>query len=578
LKKSFISKELKWALSFLKSYIFGIIVILIFTFGKNYSFALLPSVSTKFLFELITPEKIHLLYRYFFIALGLIFARAFFQFLAGYSVRIINHSALKKIRDKFFSHLMILDLDFFKENKTGNIISIGINDIDIIRRHFYQGLIKFLSDVMMLIIIFVKIFILNWKITLVCLTVMPILYWLIRIIGNKMREISRKLRKNLADLSINLHETTTGIEVVKAFAQEEYEISQFKKNTKKYKKTFLKLSLLARLLGPLTEVIIYFFAMILVGIGSFYIIRGMWDVKHLTEYLLLLGIMTKPITNIPTFISKYKIVTASIERVHNILLIKPKVKERENAIDRTIDGKLEFKNVWFSYDKTVNVLRNINFRVEKGEILALVGPSGAGKTTIINLIPRFYDCTRGSVFIDNTNVKNYSLDSLRTQIGIVSQNVVLFNTSILDNIKYAKRDATEQEVIWAAKEAYAYDFIMELPKIFNTNVGEKGVRLSGGQKQRIAIARTILMNPQILIMDEATSALDSESERYIQLAINKLMAGRTSIIIAHRLSTITHPKKILVIDKGKIVDVGTHDELLDKCDLYKRIYDLQYFR
>ncbi len=578
MKKKIFSKELRWALSYLKPYIWGLLGVFILTFGQNYSFALLPSVSTKFLFELITPEKIHLLYRYFYIAVALVFSRAFFEFLKNYSMKVITHSAIKRIRDEFFSHLIKLDIDFFTSSKTGNIIAIGINDIEKVRTSFYQGIINFFSQIMMLIIILVKLYLLNWELTLISFGVLPVLYWVVRIIGNKMRAVSRKLRKNLSDLSINLHEILTGIEVVKSFAQEDIEIEKFKKNTKRYKKTFLRLSQLTNLFSPLNDMIIYIYGMVLVGIGSYFIIKGLWNVKGLTEYLMLLGIMAAPVTKIPKFISNFKIVTASIERICNILSIEPKIKEISNPVSKKIEGKIEFRDVWFYYRPEQYVLQGINFTAEKGDVFALVGPSGAGKSTIVNLIPRFYDPVKGTVLIDGIDVKNYSLKSLRYQIGIVSQNVILFNTSVLENIRYAKPNATIDDVIEAAKRAYAYDFIMDLPDKFETNVGEKGVRFSGGQKQRISIARTILMNPKILILDEATSSLDSESEYYIQLAIKELMEGRTSVIIAHRLSTITHATKILVIEKGRIVGEGSHEELIETCEQYKRIYELQYFR
>jgi ABC-type multidrug transport system fused ATPase/permease subunit len=578
LKKKLFSDELKWALSYLKPYIWGLIGVFILSFGGNYSFALLPKFSTKFLFELLTPEKIHELYKYFFIAVGLIIGRAFFTFLKKQSMKTITHSSIKKIRDQFFGHLMAMDIDYFTKNKTGKMISIAITDVETIRTDFYQDLINFFSHIMMLIIILVRLFLLNWQLTLISFGVMPILYWVVKVMGNKMRSVSRKVRENLSDLSTNLHEILTGIEVVKAFAQEEREINVFKQNTKRYKRTFLRLSQYYNLFGPLNEVIVFIFGMILVGIGSIFIIRGEWSVKLLTEYLMLLGIIVSPITKIPKFISEFKIATTAIERIRAISSVKPRVKEIENPVKKTIEGKVEFKNVWFSYNPPQTVLQNVSFNSQKGEIVALVGPSGGGKTTIARLIPRFYDCDSGGVYIDGINVKEYSLSSLRSQIGIVSQNVVLFNTTVAENIKYPKSDAAHDEVIKAAEMAYAYDFIMELPNQFDTNVGEKGVKLSGGQKQRIAIARTILTNPHLLILDEATSSLDSESEYYIQLAIKNLMEGRTTVTIAHRLSTITHAHKILVIEKGKIIDVGTHDELINTCDLYKRIYDLQYFR
>jgi subfamily B ATP-binding cassette protein MsbA len=471
-----------------------------------------------------------------------------------------------------------MDIDYFKKSNTGNIITIGVNDIQKIRRDFYQGIVQFFSNLMMVLMILIKLFFINWKLTLITLVVLPLLAIVVRVMGNKMRKISRKLRKNLAELSSNYHETLTGMEVVKSFAKEDYELDNFKNNTKRYKKNFLRLIRLQTIFSPINDVIAYLVVMLLVGVGGIFIIRGMWEAKPLTEYLLLLGIMGRPLLKIPKYISEYKIVSASIDRVYDVVSTKPKIAEIENPVLKRISGKLEFRNVNFSYDQENDVLKHVSFIIEKGDILAFVGPSGAGKTTIANLIPRFYDCNSGKVLIDDIDIRNYSLSSLRSQIGFVSQNVILFNTSIYENIRYSMREAKAEEIIEAAKQAYAYDFIKELPQQFDTIVGEKGVRLSGGQKQRISIARTILINPHILILDEATSALDSESEYYIKLAINNLMEGRTSVLIAHRLSTISHATKILVIDKGEIIDNGSHDELLNRCDLYKRVYELQYFR
>jgi subfamily B ATP-binding cassette protein MsbA len=577
-KKKIFSPELLWVLSYLRPYLLGLTGVFVLTFGQSYSFSMLPKFSTKFLFELISPEKIHILYRYFFIIVGIIFAKAFLHFLKAYSMRAITQSAVKNIRDDFFTHLMTLDIDFFSKNKTGNIITIGINDIENIKNHFYQDLIGFISSWILLAIVVARLFSLNWFLTVVSFGALPALYLALKSIGAKIRTTSRKLRSNLADLSVDLHETLTGIEVVKSFAQEEQEIKEFKRNTKKYKKTFLRLAAFTTFFNPLSEMIVYLFAMILMALGSFLILKGKWDTKGLLEYVMLLAMMNGPITGIPKFISEFKMTTASIERFISILSVKPNIKERLNPITGKLKGSVAAKKLWFSYDSKNWVLKGINFSVKEGEVVALVGPSGAGKSTLVKLIPRFYDCAKGGLYIDGEDVRDYSLKTLRTQIGVVSQNVVLFNTSVLENIKYAKSDATEDEIVLAAKKAYAYDFIMELPETFATNVGEKGVRLSGGQKQRIAIARTLLVNPQILILDEATSSLDSESERYIQLAVKNLMEGRTSIIIAHRLSTIVHATKILVMDKGKILDVGRHEELLKRCPFYKKIYKLQYSR
>jgi ABC-type multidrug transport system fused ATPase/permease subunit len=552
--------------------------ILALSFAQSYSFSMLPTYSTNFLFELITPEKIHLIYKYFAIAVGLIVLKTLFAFFTNYATAIVSASAIKSIRDDLFGHMIALDHGFYSEHKTGDLISIGINDVEEIKTWFYQQFISFLGAVIMAVIIVVKLFLLNWTFTLISLGLMPVLYIVGRIIGTKMRAVGRELRKSIARISSNFHESFTGIDVIKSFSTEEHERSGFRENTERYKKHYLGLARLNNFLGPLNEMLIYLFAMALVGIGSVFIIRGDWNVKLLTEYLMLLGIMSAPLKQIPIFITKFKIVTASVDRIQAVLSTKPKVVEPEKPVERKIDGSIEFKDVWFAYKQPDFVLRGVSFRAQKGEIVALVGPSGAGKTTIANLIPRFYDPDQGRVLIDGIDVRDFRLKSLRTQVGVVSQNVSLFNTSILENIRYAKRDAPDTEIIEAAKRAYAHDFIADLPKGYDTNIGERGVKLSGGQKQRIIIARTILMNPEILILDEATSSLDSESEYYIQLAINELMEGRTSVIIAHRLSTVNHATKILVIDNGKLIDSGTHDDLMERCPQYSKIYDLQYFR
>jgi len=577
MKLRLLDESTKWVLQFIKKYTWALIVIILLQFIQNYSFTLLPRVSTNFLFELFTPEKIHQIYKYFFLALLIIFIKGTLGYISAYSLSVVTENAVNNLRVKFFENLIYMPLNYFKKNRTGNFISMVIDDMSKIRVNLYEGIIRIISQIIFVIIIMVKLILLNYILTLISFAIIPALYLTLQIIGNKMRRTSRKLQQNVANISSNLHEIIGGIDVVKSFAKEDYEAKNFRLVSSKYKNTSLKLKVLQNLFKPLNEFIFYFFGFILIGIAGLFIIRGDWTVKQLSEYLMLLGIMFNPINNIPKTLASFKIVSASVDRVYGVIKEQNTIKEPPNPVIKEINGDISFKNVMFSYDDEP-VLKNITFDVKPGDVVAIVGSSGAGKTTIVNLIPRFYDTQSGKIEIDGIDVKDYSIKNLRMQIGIVSQNISLFNDTIYNNICYAKTEASEHEVIEATKKAHAYEFIMKLPKKFETIVGEKGARLSGGEKQRIAIARTVLINPHILILDEATSALDSESEYYVQQAINELMYGKTCIVIAHRLSTITHANKVLVIDDGEIKSVGTHEYLLKHNDIYKRLYELQYFR
>jgi len=577
MKSKFFDEGTRWTLQFLKKYIWALIGVILIQFSQNYAFTMLPKVSTNFIFELFTPEKIHLIYKYFFIALSIIFIKGFFGYISAYALSVTSENAINNLRKYFFNHLISLPLNYFKKNKTGNFISMIIDDMAKIRGALYEGVVHIFTHVIFVILIITRLALLNYKLTLISLTVIPALYLLLRILGNKMRSTSRKLQQNVANMSSNLHETLTAVDVVKAFAKEDYETEKFSQTSNKYKRTSLRLKILNNLFKPLNQFIFYFFGFALIGIAGLFIIQGQWTVKGLSEYLLLLGILFNPVNNIPKTLAQFKIVSASVDRIYKVIQSENNITESSHPIIRKISGNIAFKDVTFSYDNEESVLKNINFEVERGDIVALVGHSGAGKTTIVNLIPRFYDPNSGNIEIDSIDVKDFSIKNLRSQIGIVSQNVILFNDTIYENIQYAKRDATEKEIIVAAKRAHAYEFIEKLPEKFNTIVGERATRLSGGEKQRIAIARTVLTNPQILILDEATSSLDSESEYYIKIALNELMEGKTSVVIAHRLSTITHANKVLVINNGQIDAVGTHDELLKSNEIYKKLYTLQYF-
>ncbi len=551
--------------------------VIVLQFVQNYAFTMLPRVSTNFIFELFTPENFHEIYKYFFVALGIIIVRGVLGYITTYSLAVYSENAVNKLRVNFFTHLINLPLHYFKKNKTGNFITIMIDDMSKIRADLYEGIVRIISQSIYAIIVLTKLLLLNYKLTFISFVAFPAVYVLIRVLGKKMRRTSKKLQQNVSNLSSNLHETITGVDVVKAFAKEDYEKEKFSRTSEDYRKTSLKLKVLNSAFKPLNHFIFYFFGFILIGIAGLFIVRGEWTVKGLSEYLMLLAILFTPLDNIPKTIANFKIVSASVDRVYNVVKTVSTITDPPHPVEKDIEGKIQFQNVYFAYDSET-VLNGINFTVEKGDILALVGSSGAGKTSIVNLILRFYDPVSGAVAVDDIDVKKYSIKSLRSQIGIVSQNIVLFNDTIFENICYSNQDASKEEVIEASKKAHAYEFISRLPEQFDTIVGERGTRLSGGEKQRIAIARAVLTNPQILILDEATSSLDSESEHYIQMALNELMEGKTSVVIAHRLSTITHANRILVIEDGQINAQGTHEQLLEKNAIYKRLYTLQYFR
>ena len=568
---------MKYVLSFVRKYIWAMVGVIVLQFVQNYAFTMLPRASTNFIFELFTPENFHQIYKYFFIAMGIIIVRGVLGYASAYSLAVYSENAVNKLRVNFFSHLINLPLHYFKKNKTGNFITIMIDDMSKIRTNLYEGIVNIISQIIYAGIVLTKLFFLNYKVTLISFIAFPAVYFMIRVLGKKMRQTSKKLQQNISNLSSNLHETITGVDVVKAFAKEEYEKEKFSRTSEDFRKISLKLKVLHSAFKPLNHFIFYFFGFILIGIAGLFIIRGDWTVKGLSEYLMLLAILFTPLDNIPKAIANFKVVSASVDRVYKVVKTVNMITDPPNPVEKNIEGNIRFQNVYFAYDSET-VLNGINFTVEKGDILALVGSSGAGKTSIVNLIPRFYDPVSGAVEVDGIDVRKYSIKSLRSQIGIVSQNIILFNDTIFENIRYSNQGASKEEVIEASKKAHAYEFISRLPEQFDTIVGERGTRLSGGEKQRIAIARAVLTNPRILILDEATSSLDSESEHYIQVALNGLMEGKTSVVIAHRLSTITHANHILVIEGGQINAQGTHDELLEKNDIYKRLYTLQYFR
>lgn len=508
----------------------------------------------------------------------LVAIRCFAQYGQLYQMSWIGQRAVMKLRIAIFEHLQKLSMDFFAKWKSGEIISRSSNDLQLAQNMIVSNFIEVVPQILTFIGVAIYLAFLNWKLLLVTFVTLPFFAGLIQRFGNAMRRISRHTQRKTADVISVLHEVIYGIGIVKAFATEQREINRYKGENEK---TFM-FSMKSNHLYALQQPVMFFLQIsaifILIWIGGVEIVRGHLSAGNFLSFFMGIILLIDPVIGMGKVYTRTQQGLSALERVFHILDTEPTVKESPNAkkIEK-ISGDVEFKNISFAYaEKDGDVVKNINLKVNAGEVIALVGPSGAGKTTFVNLIPRFYDVTKGEILIDGNDIRDVTFKSLRSQLALVTQETILFSGSIKDNIAYGKENATDKEIEEAAKAANAFDFVSMFPSGFGTIIGERGVRLSGGQKQRISIARAILRNPRILILDEATSSLDTESERLVQEALEHLMKNRTTFVIAHRLSTIMHADRIIVLDDGKIVDIGKHAELLKTSTLYKKLYDMQF--
>ena len=488
----------------------------------------------------------------------------------------VSGKIVMELRLDLYKKIQSLSYDYFSESKTGDLMSRFAVDTEKtlgILLKIFSVLSEMISVVALVVILFVK----DWSLSLICMVVLPLVSNVIKKYAKRLRKTGKDIQESYGKLTTILQEGIGGIRVIKAFASEEYEIEKYKiENENNFKHGIRNRKLDARV-KPLVEAINTATMALVALYGGFLVINGRFTPGDLMAFLTALGLAYDPLKRLTDAYSFFQTSLPALDRLYEILDTKGSVEDAEDAVefDKPV-GKVKFEDVMFSYDNDENVIKNFNLDVKAGEMIALVGRSGSGKSTLVNLIPRFYDVNKGKIEIDDINVKNYKLKSLRTKIGIVPQDTFLFSGTIYENILYGKRDATEEEVIAASKMANAYRFIEKLPKGFDTEVGERGVLLSGGQKQRIAIARAILENPPIMILDEATSALDTESERLVQDALDNLMTNRTTFVIAHRLSTILHADKIVVMEEGEIKEAGRHEELLRMDGIYKKLYETQF--
>jgi subfamily B ATP-binding cassette protein MsbA len=488
----------------------------------------------------------------------------------------VIQKTVKRIRDGLYANLLYLQMAFFDRSKTGEVMSKMTNDVQIIE----QSLNAFVVIVQAFVytVIFVSLlFIINWKLTLLSLIIFPVFAGILKLFSDGIRRASRRILSKLADINAVLQETITGIKVIKTYTGERREIENFSQKTYQNYAHSMRASRLVAFLKPTNEFISTVGMAAIILYCGFSILNRSMDIALFTGFAALITMAYKPIKTLGEAQPNVDRAVAAGERIFELMDEQTELEIHHiETFETPVRGAIEFRAVVFSYNGTDTVLNGISFAVKHGETTALVGPSGAGKSTIMQLLLRFYECQSGAIFIDGKDISKVSRALLRSQISLVPQETILFSGQVIDNIRYGKPDAAVDEIVTAAKSANAHDFIMTLPNGYNTEIGERGLQLSGGQRQRVAIARALLKNSPVLLLDEATSSLDSESERLVQEATEILMRQRTTLVIAHRLSTVRNAHTIIVLDKGIIVQMGTHQQLLEQGGLYKSLHDLQF--
>jgi len=491
----------------------------------------------------------------------------------------VEQGILKDLRFDLYTHYLDLPLGFYTDERKGNLISRIINDVQIVKDSLIAVINSLFRDPPSIIIYSVVLFMFNWKLTLIIFLLAPVTAFILSKVGNSLKRSSTKSQEKISDITSTLDETLGAIRVVKAFGMEDYEKNKFEKENNDYFNILVKLARKRALGSPISEFIgVITIVIILYFFGSD-IIKGESDMTP-GAFIFYLAIFFQMMPSLKLFgqmFNSYKEGTAAAERVFRLLDTPATITDKPDALIVTeFKNSIEFKDASFKYEKSDYILKNIDLTISKGKIIAIVGPSGAGKSTLVDLIPRFYDLTEGALLFDGTNIKDLKIESLRKLMGIVTQETILFNDTVKNNIAYGESTIPDSQIIDAAKAANAHKFIENLDNGYDTIIGDRGVKLSGGESQRLSLARALLKNPPILILDEATSSLDTESEILVQQAIERLMLGRTSIVIAHRLSTIQNADAIVVIDKGTIAEMGTHDQLLTSSGVYKKLYNMQF--
>ncbi len=513
------------------------------------------------------------------ILIAIFLLQSVFYFIRAYLLSFIGERVMADLRIRLFSHLQTLSLSFYNDRRTGELVSRLTNDVSTVRSLVTSDISTALSQVLTFIGALVLIVITDWRLTLFMFALIPVVFLIAALFGRRLRALSSMVQDQLAAATTVLEEALGGVRVVQSFVREKYEINRFRENIEKTFSLAMSRTRISAMFGPLISFMGFAAVVSIFWFGGHEVLAGRLTAGQLFMFLVLTLTIAGSIGQFSGLWTGLQETLGATRRLFEILDTQSDIVERADAAALSqAQGRIELSHVTFAYqdEPGSTILSDVSLDIQPGEVIALVGPSGAGKTTLVNLIPRFFDPQQGSICIDGQDLRDLQVSSLRSQIGIVPQETLLFGSTVRENILYGRLDATQAEVEEAARSANADEFIRQMPKGYDTIVGERGVKLSGGQRQRIAIARAILKNPRILLLDEATSSLDSESEGQVQEALERLMAARTSIVIAHRLSTIQNADRIAVLDAGRIVEVGTHADLLAAGGMYAHLHNLQF--
>jgi subfamily B ATP-binding cassette protein MsbA len=513
--------------------------------------------------------------RFCIIFLALMLIKNVFGYMSTYLTIYLEQSILFNIRKSLYGKIQMLPLSFFDKHKTGHMISRITNDVTNLRGAIVGSLASIIRNSLMTAIAIAIVFYTSWKLSLLTIVLVPLNISLITVISRKLRKGSLRAQERMADMTSVLQETISGVRVVKAFGMENFEQSKFTRFNLRYMSEYLKMRRFAELASPTSETLGTLASVVILWYGGRLVIANGLDPANLMMFIGAMLWVITPIKNLSKLNNVVQEGLACGQRIFQILDLE---SEGEDKGSVELDGfreRIVYENVSFSYGESAEVLRDVSFTIDRGEVVAFVGASGAGKSTLADLLPRFYEPSSGSISIDGQDIADVKLESLRSLMGIVTQETILFNDTVYNNIAYGMTECQRERVMDAARAANAHDFIMAMQNGYETVIGDRGVQLSGGQRQRLAIARALLKDPQILILDEATSSLDVESEALVQEAIDRLIKGRTNLVIAHRLSTIRNADKIIVVEDGEIRQVGTHEELIGEKGIYRKLYHMQ---